>query len=66
MSTTNIPRSGPPKNRLPAYLGVGAAAVLGYYFYNAGGDPKVAKKEIKREFTLHPSTLIHYISLEDD
>ncbi|KAI5841386.1 hypothetical protein DFP73DRAFT_586272 [Morchella snyderi] len=49
----NIPRaaaaSGPPKNRLPTYLGLGAAAVIGYYFYSAGGDAKVAKKEMKHD-----------------
>lgn len=52
-STPNIPRAstGPPKNRIPAYLGLGAAAIVGYYLYTAGGDPNVAKKEMKREYT---------------
>ena len=29
-------------------LGVGAVSVGGYYFYTAGGDPKVASKEFQR------------------
>ncbi|RPB17141.1 hypothetical protein P167DRAFT_531401 [Morchella conica CCBAS932] len=50
-STPNIPRAstGPPKNRIPAYLGLGAAAIVGYYLYTAGGDPNVAKKEMKHD-----------------
>ncbi|KAH8145529.1 uncharacterized protein LAJ45_10499 [Morchella importuna] len=38
-----------PKNRIPAYLGLGAAAIVGYYLYTAGGDPNVAKKEMKHD-----------------
>jgi hypothetical protein len=29
--------------------GLGAAGVAGYYLYSAGGDPKVAQKQVKRE-----------------
>jgi len=44
-----LPRAtGPPKNRLPVYIGAGVAAIAAYYFYNAGGDPTIAKKEMKR------------------
>lgn len=49
MSSSTISRSGNPKNRLPAYVGAGAALLVGYYFYTAGGDPQLARKELKRE-----------------
>ncbi|KAL0631663.1 hypothetical protein Q9L58_009475 [Maublancomyces gigas] len=49
MSSTTISRSGNPKYRLPTYLGVGAAALVGYYFYTAGGDPQLARKELKHD-----------------
>jgi high-affinity Fe2+/Pb2+ permease len=32
------------------YLGLGAAGLVGYYLYRAGGSPKVAKKEMESEF----------------
>jgi hypothetical protein len=35
--------------RTLGYAALGAAGVGGYYLYSAGGDPKVAKQEIKRE-----------------
>ena len=37
---------------------VGGVAVvgLGYYFYQAGGDSKVAKKEIERRYSF-----LHYL-----
>jgi hypothetical protein len=38
-------RPPPNKNRLPLYLGVGVASVVGYYLYNAGGSSKIAKTE---------------------
>ena len=46
-----LPRTtGPPKNRLPVYIGAGVTVIAAYYFYNAGGDATVAKKEMKRWF----------------
>jgi len=39
----------PNKSRLPLYLGLGVAAVGGYYLYSAGGDPKLARKEIEHD-----------------
>ncbi|GIJ87606.1 hypothetical protein Asppvi_006516 [Aspergillus pseudoviridinutans] len=35
------------KNRTPMYLGLGAAGLVGYYLYRAGGSPQVAKKEME-------------------
>ncbi|KAL4906153.1 hypothetical protein BDW74DRAFT_151401 [Aspergillus multicolor] len=36
-----------PKSRAGLYLGLGALGAGSYYFYRAGGDPKVAKEEVK-------------------
>ncbi|KAG0640345.1 hypothetical protein HOY80DRAFT_17678 [Tuber brumale] len=48
--TGTPPRAtGPPKNRLPAYIGAGLAAIAAYYFYNAGGDATVAGKKMKQD-----------------
>ncbi|PWW72414.1 hypothetical protein C7212DRAFT_338601 [Tuber magnatum] len=45
-----LPRTtGPPKNRLPVYIGVGVAAIAAYYFYNAGGDAAVAGEKLKQD-----------------
>ncbi|KAH0612134.1 uncharacterized protein H6S33_010186 [Morchella sextelata] len=56
-TSTSIPRAtGPPKNRVPTYLAVGAAAIIGYYFYTAGGDAKVAGKEMKHDAASASST----------
>ncbi|KAI9769261.1 MAG: hypothetical protein M1840_004390 [Geoglossum simile] len=38
----------PNKSRLPLYLGLGVAAIGGYYLYSAG-DPKLARKEIEHD-----------------
>ncbi|KAA8906410.1 hypothetical protein FN846DRAFT_718019 [Sphaerosporella brunnea] len=46
---TDIPKAGPPKNRIPLILGLGAAGVLGYYFYTAGGDLNIAKKAAEHD-----------------
>ena len=35
--------------RLVKVAGVGAAAGVGYYLYQAGGQPKVAEKKFERE-----------------
>ncbi|KAI9887191.1 MAG: hypothetical protein M1823_001018 [Watsoniomyces obsoletus] len=42
-------RPPPNKNRLPLYIGLGAAGVVGYYLYSAGGSPKIAKTEAERD-----------------
>jgi hypothetical protein len=34
-------------NRAFTLLGVAAAGGVGYYLYNAGGDPKVAQKKFE-------------------
>tara|TARA_R110002060_G_scaffold24879_8_gene33913 strand:+ start:2480 stop:2623 length:144 start_codon:yes stop_codon:yes gene_type:complete len=36
-----------PKSRAPLYLGLAAAGGVGYYLYNAGGNPKVAEKQVE-------------------
>ncbi|KAI5814803.1 hypothetical protein BZA77DRAFT_317557 [Pyronema omphalodes] len=48
---SQIPRTagGPPKNRMPALIGGALLAGAGYYFYTAGGDPKVAKKAAEHD-----------------
>ncbi|KAI9861561.1 MAG: hypothetical protein M1813_005171 [Trichoglossum hirsutum] len=47
----------PNRSRLPLYLGLGVAAVGGYYLYSAGGDPKVAQKNIEHDATRASSAL---------
>jgi hypothetical protein len=37
------------KSKLPLFLGLAAAGGVGYYFYQAGGDSKVAKKKFESE-----------------
>ncbi|KAI6714321.1 hypothetical protein JHW43_003135 [Diplocarpon mali] len=34
-----------PKSRAPLFIGLAAAGGVGYYLYNAGGNPKVAEKQ---------------------
>ncbi|KAI5795267.1 hypothetical protein EDC01DRAFT_78608 [Geopyxis carbonaria] len=46
---TEIPRAVPPKSRTPMYVGLAAATMVGYYFYSAGGDPKVARKAAEHD-----------------
>ncbi|KAL4778999.1 hypothetical protein BJX76DRAFT_365671 [Aspergillus varians] len=41
--------SAAPKSRTGLYVGLGALGAGAYYFYRAGGDPKVAKQEIKHD-----------------
>ncbi|KAL4873370.1 hypothetical protein BDV12DRAFT_159867 [Aspergillus spectabilis] len=36
-----------PKSRTGLYLGLGALGAGAYYFYRAGGNPKLAKEEVK-------------------
>ncbi|OJJ61002.1 hypothetical protein ASPSYDRAFT_29514 [Aspergillus sydowii CBS 593.65] len=43
--------AAPPKNRTGLYLGLGALGAGAYYFYRAGGDPKLAKEEMKYDMT---------------
>jgi len=35
------------KSRTPLILGLAVAGGVGYYFYQAGGDPKVAEKKFE-------------------
>ena len=37
------------KPRTGLYLGLAAAGAGGYYLYRAGGDPQIAKNEMKSE-----------------
>ncbi|GKZ30381.1 hypothetical protein AbraIFM66950_008951 [Aspergillus brasiliensis] len=37
------------KNPTALYLGIAALGAGGYYMYRAGGDPKVAKEEVKHD-----------------
>ncbi|KAF7543792.1 hypothetical protein G7Z17_g10453 [Cylindrodendrum hubeiense] len=37
------------KSRLPLILGVGAVSGVGYYVYQAGGDPKAAEKQFESD-----------------
>lgn len=41
-----------PKSRVPMAIGLTAAAGVGYYLYQSGGNPKLAEK--KMESTLSP------------
>lgn len=48
-------------------LGVAAVAGAGYYFWTAGGDPKVAKKEFERmSITSHLHNSLSLIRILDD
>ena len=38
------------RSRLPLIAGLGAATFGGYYMYRAGGNPKVAEKQIERMY----------------
>ncbi|KAK0107066.1 hypothetical protein ONS95_003776 [Cadophora gregata] len=40
-----------PKSRVPLYLGLAAAGGVGYYLYNAGGNPKVAEKQVEADLS---------------
>lgn len=54
---SKIPRAagGPLKNRMPALIGGALLVGAGYYFYTAGGDPKVARKAAERTYHLWSS-----------
>ncbi|KAI9849888.1 MAG: hypothetical protein M1837_000102 [Sclerophora amabilis] len=41
--------SGPPRSRVPLLLALGVAGAGGYYLYTAGGDPKVAQKQMEHD-----------------
>ncbi|KAI9805708.1 MAG: hypothetical protein M1833_005201 [Piccolia ochrophora] len=45
------------KSRLPLILGVTVAGAGGYYLYSAGGDPKVAQKQIEHDAARASSTV---------
>lgn len=36
-----------PKSRAPLLITLAAAGGVGYYLYNAGGNPKVAEKQVE-------------------
>jgi len=36
-------------NRATTWIGLGAAGAVGYYFYQAGGDPKLAEKKFEAD-----------------
>ena len=40
-----------PKSRAPLSLGLAAAGGVGYYLYNAGGNPKVAEKQVEADLS---------------
>lgn len=46
-----------PKSRVPLAVGLTAAAGVGYYLYQSGGNAKVAEKKFEGKPTKHP--LLH-------
>ena len=44
-------------NRATTWIGLGAAGAVGYYFYQAGGDPKVAEKKFEADAAKVSATL---------
>ncbi|KAI9054095.1 hypothetical protein LZ554_001266 [Drepanopeziza brunnea f. sp. 'monogermtubi'] len=40
-----------PKSRVPLFAGLVAAGGVGYYLYNAGGNPKVAEKQVEADLS---------------
>lgn len=44
------------KSRVPLALGLAGAGGIGYYLFNAGGNPKAAEKKFEGQSTLtrHP------------
>ncbi|CAL3971311.1 hypothetical protein PZA11_007831 [Diplocarpon coronariae] len=40
-----------PKSRAPLFIGLAAAGGVGYYLYNAGGNPKVAEKQAEADLS---------------
>ncbi|KAL6415328.1 hypothetical protein AUP68_01877 [Ilyonectria robusta] len=42
------------KSRLPILLGVGAASGVGYYLFQAGGDPRAAENKFESESRRQP------------
>ncbi|KAK2625308.1 hypothetical protein QTJ16_005677 [Diplocarpon rosae] len=40
-----------PKSRAPLFIGLAAAGGVGYYLYNAGGNPKVAEKQVEADLS---------------
>lgn len=43
------------KSRLPLVLGLGAAGGVGYYFYNAGGNARVAENKFESALPSSPT-----------
>ena len=50
------------KSRAPLMLGLAAAGGVGYYLYTAGGDPKVANKEMQCKPLTHQNVHLHLIT----
>jgi hypothetical protein len=48
-----------PKSKAPLYLTLAAAGGVGYYLYNAGGNPKVAEKQFESRSQLFLLTMRH-------
>jgi hypothetical protein len=47
-----------PRSRVPLAIGLTAAAGVGYYLFQSGGNPKVAEKKFEGKLlplTTHPS-----------
>jgi len=40
-----------PRSKLPLYLTAAAAGGVGYYLYTAGGNPKVAEKQLESDLS---------------
>ncbi|KAJ5051499.1 uncharacterized protein L3040_001275 [Drepanopeziza brunnea f. sp. 'multigermtubi'] len=40
-----------PKSRVPLFAGLVAAGGVGYYLYKAGGNPKVAEKQVEADLS---------------
>ncbi len=56
-------RPPPNKNRLPLYIGLGAASVVGYYLYSAGGNTKLAKTDAERATFQFLSTVVMVLTI---
>jgi hypothetical protein len=52
-TTTNI-KMAQPKSRVPLAVGLTAAAGVGYYLYQSGGNAKVAEKKFEGKPARHP------------
>ena len=51
--------TGPPKSKAPLYLGLAAAAGLGYYFYSAGNDPTAVRRKAESMLSRNSEMATH-------